>query len=198
MTSSIFALGYHERVENNTPAPAFLKHLRQAAFARVYSAYKNVSIFFGRPPRIYQKYCCLDILRYRAEAHPYHNQHDDPRQYSSWDIYDKFDYMADTRWSASCAVIKEEILDLYREQNRDEKFRRAQSVRKFNSYPTYKHRLTTNSAMQADAEALWLQLPSHFRLEGDRTSCDRRPIERDSWSALGLITFMSSFCCTWH
>lgn len=97
VTRSIFALGYHERVENNTPAPAFLKHLRQAAFARVYSPDKNVSIFFGRPPRIHQKYRCLDLLRYRAEAHPDHNQHDDPRQYSSWDIDDKFDYMADTR-----------------------------------------------------------------------------------------------------
>lgn len=33
--------------------------------------------------------------------------------------------------------------------------------------------------MQSDAEALWLLLPSHFRLEGDLMSCDRRPIERD-------------------
>ena len=51
---------------------------------------------------------------------------------------DKFDYMADTRWSACCAVNKEEILDLYREQNRDERFRRAQSVQNFRSYPKFK------------------------------------------------------------
>ena len=124
--SSLFALGYHERVEHRTPVPTFLKHLRQAAFARVYSADKNVSIFFGRPPRIHRKYCHIDLLRYRAEFAPGLGELIG-KQYRQRS-FNGFDYTADTQWSASCAVLKEEILDLYKEENCDERIRKSALV----------------------------------------------------------------------
>lgn len=124
--SSLFALGYHERVEHRVPVPTFLKHLRQDAFARVYSADKNVSIFFGRPPRIHKKYCRVDLLRYRAEIAPGPGELIE-KQYR-WRSFNGFDYTADTQWSASCAVLKEEILDLYREENYDQRIRKAALV----------------------------------------------------------------------
>ena len=111
-------------MEHSIPVPIFLKHLRQAAFARVYSADKNVSIFFGRPPRIHKKYCRVELLRYHAE-----DTLEDP-DFAWWEhpfrpAADHFDYTADTQWSASCALLKEEILDLYREKDDNERTRKA-------------------------------------------------------------------------
>src|SRR6478736_6604121 len=57
LSSSLFALGYHQQLESSGPIPPFLRSLRQAAFACSYSADKNVSIFLGRPPRISRKFC---------------------------------------------------------------------------------------------------------------------------------------------
>lgn len=95
MASTLFALGYHEQIENGQPTPAFLQEIRKAAFARAYSADKNVSIFLGRPPRILKKYSRMDLI---GRLDPY-----------------EADYVIDTRWSALCAVLKEEVLDLPRE-----------------------------------------------------------------------------------
>lgn len=52
--SSLFALGYHEQIGNKSPP--FLSNLRKAAFARAYSADKNIAVFLGRPPRLHRKY----------------------------------------------------------------------------------------------------------------------------------------------
>lgn len=110
MTSSLFALGYHEQLETKARAPQFLKDLRQAAFARAYSADKNVAIFLGRPPRILRKY---------SRVLPRHVQ---------WRPDETYSLMADTKWSALCAILKEDILDLSREENYDERTRKARSV----------------------------------------------------------------------
>ncbi|EKG15158.1 hypothetical protein MPH_07604, partial [Macrophomina phaseolina MS6] len=142
VTSSLFALGYHEQLDNKTPAPRFLQDLRQAAFARAYSADKNVALFLGRPPRILRKY---------SRVLPRH---------VSWDPEESYSLMADTRWSSLCAILKEDILDLSREENYDERIRKAREI-------------------QADAEVQWAALPQHFRLEGSLKTCDRRPVERD-------------------
>lgn len=110
MTSSLFALGYHERLENKTPTPQFLRDLRQAAFARAYSADKNLAIFLGRPPRVLQKY---------AKVLP---------RYVQWTPDESYSLLADTRWSALCAVLKEDILDLPREESYEERIRKARLV----------------------------------------------------------------------
>jgi hypothetical protein len=97
--SSLFALGYHQQLEGNSPAtPAFLAELRGAYFARAYSADKNISIFLGRPPRIHRRYC-----RFRLPGFGDHQ----------WKMDLPFDYLVDTQWSALCAILKEEILDLF-------------------------------------------------------------------------------------
>lgn len=45
MTSSLFALGFHEHTRADKCCPEFLKNIREAAFAFTYSADKDVSIF---------------------------------------------------------------------------------------------------------------------------------------------------------
>lgn len=108
--SSLFALGYHENFGNAKNNPAFLIQLRQGAFERAYSADKNIAIFMGRPPRLHRKYC--RIVRRRVE----------------WAPNESFTYLADTRWSAVLAVLKEDILDLFQEENHDDRIRKARLV----------------------------------------------------------------------
>ncbi|KAF2138152.1 uncharacterized protein K452DRAFT_235039 [Aplosporella prunicola CBS 121167] len=138
VVSSLFALGYHEKFDG-TP---FISSIRQLTFARAYSADKNISVFLGRPPRIHQKYCQVLDRNFQ------------------WAQDEKFSYAVDTQWSALCAVLKEDILDLFREEDYDKKIERA-------------------GAIQADAEAQWEALPPQFRLEGALKACDRHPVERD-------------------
>lgn len=52
LIASIYALGYHEKLDNYPDCPLFLTELRKAVSARVYSGDKNVAIFLGRPPRM--------------------------------------------------------------------------------------------------------------------------------------------------
>ncbi|KAH6879435.1 fungal transcriptional regulatory protein, partial [Thelonectria olida] len=141
MTSSLFALGYHQQLERNPGAPTFLTDLRRAAFARAYSADKNVSIFLGRPPRIHRKYCHFYLPGHDIEI--------------TQDV--TYDYVFETGWTALCAVLKEEILDLFdaaASEDRDQK------------------------AEQANL-AQWTALPSKFRLEGPLKLCSPQPVMRD-------------------
>ena len=74
-----------------------------------------------------------------------------------------------------CARLKEETLELAREDDNEERLRKAgfvqwQSRTYFTNY---------FSVIQAHAEAQWLALPPQFRLEGPLKLCDRKPIERD-------------------
>ncbi|KAJ0116896.1 hypothetical protein J7T55_003310 [Diaporthe amygdali] len=58
LSSSLFALGYHESVEESNPnVPSFVVDLRKACFARIYTADKSLAVFLGRPPRISKDYC---------------------------------------------------------------------------------------------------------------------------------------------
>lgn len=104
--SSIYALGYHERVDLTALNPITLESLRIAAFCRAYSADKNVSIFLGRPPRMHRKH---SSLKWSAEAidHLFHLT--SPREV--------FDYVLETRWTVACAILKERVLDLALERN---------------------------------------------------------------------------------
>lgn len=127
MISSLYALGYHEQVESNASLPAFLKDLRRAAFARAYSADKNLSIFLGRPPRIHRKYCRFNLPGYIAE----NAQERRPSvvgQRIQWTGNEGFDYMMDTKWSALCALLKEDILDLFHKETQSERLQSARSV----------------------------------------------------------------------
>ncbi|KAF2655684.1 hypothetical protein K491DRAFT_410576 [Lophiostoma macrostomum CBS 122681] len=157
--SSLFALGYHENVGNETTTPSFLRNLRRAAFARAYSADKNVSIFLGRPPRLLQKYCHFELPGYGPDHARVIRSSNSHRQFN-WAPDEDFNYGIDTRWSALCAVLKEEALDLFR-------------------MPNYTERAESAQRIQADAEAQWSALPERFRLDSPLKSYDCQPKERD-------------------
>jgi len=114
LSSSLFALGYHQQLESSGPIPPFLRSLRQAAFACSYSADKNVSIFLGRPPRISRKFCHFRQLSLDA----YYSY--------DWAADSQLDLFADTRWAALCAILKEEIIvELFGEERFDNRVEKA-------------------------------------------------------------------------
>jgi hypothetical protein len=127
-------------MENPRPIPPFLRTIRQAAFGTSYSADKNVSIFLGRPPRILKKFCHLEQAYFST----------------SWNEDSPLDFYTDTRWSAQCAVLKEDIMvELFgteRNQDRHHKVSQIQSL----------------------AQTQWLALPKRFRLEAPMKSYHHR------------------------
>lgn len=123
VASSLFALGYHQDTKNSAPVPAFLKDLRQAIFARAYSADKNISIFLGRPSRIHRQQCLFRLPGQDSEtsiSSPYFSP-----EWPEWGQQEQFDYKADTRWYALCAALKEDVLQLFGEECYEERMRRA-------------------------------------------------------------------------
>ncbi|KAF7537182.1 hypothetical protein G7Z17_g12902 [Cylindrodendrum hubeiense] len=62
LASSLFALGYHEKIDTATSnIPPFVAELRKAAFARIYTGDKSLAVFLGRPPRIAKAYCTFQL-----------------------------------------------------------------------------------------------------------------------------------------
>ncbi|PSN72388.1 hypothetical protein BS50DRAFT_485249 [Corynespora cassiicola Philippines] len=179
VVSSLFALGYHERVLQGTPVPDFLRELRQAAFARAYSADKNVSIFLGRPPRASSKYCHFELPG-GAQNGGYSNTSQQP---FIWPPDEPFDFVIETRWSSICAILKEEALDLFREKNHADRVQKAQTI-------------------QSRAEAQWAALPAHFRLTTPLKSHNCSPLERDFLASARLnylhIHFLTSLSLQQH
>ena len=101
-----------------------MKDLRRAAFARAYSADKNLSIFLGRPPRINHKYCRFQVLGQVTQRFPGDDNPALPWQFPR-EKDASFDYIIDTWWSVLCARLKEETLELAREDNNEERLRKA-------------------------------------------------------------------------
>ncbi|KAE8148251.1 hypothetical protein BDV25DRAFT_141966 [Aspergillus avenaceus] len=156
VAASLYALGYHQQqTESFRSAPRFLRELRQIAFCRTYSADKNVSIFLGRPPRILRKFCHFYLpgtsmqLAQRASRRP-----------AGWDPTEKPNFATDSKWAALCGILKEDILDLFTEENYEERAQRGQLI-------------------DADAQAQWNAVPANYRLQSSLKACDRRPVERD-------------------
>lgn len=83
--------------------------LRKSAFARIYSADKNIAIFLGRPPRMNKRFCHFQIPSCQVETPSHGGIH-------SWDPETKPGYRADTRWSAICASLKEEVWELLQDK----------------------------------------------------------------------------------
>jgi hypothetical protein len=98
LSSSIFALGYHQDILGPAPVPPFLQSIRQAAFACSYSADKNVSLFLGRPPRILKNFCRF----HQPGLEAYFS--------GEWEPDTPIDFYADVRWAALCALLKEDIM----------------------------------------------------------------------------------------
>lgn len=138
MISSLFALGYHEQLGDVHTTPEFLRELRFVAFSRTYSADKNCSIFLGRPPRMSKRYCPTTD---RPEM-----WHDDER----------FTYRADTRVHGVCASLKEDILDLKRE-DQTTRLQKARSV----TASTRSRKPTLTQSASCD----WLLHPNGLRYQ---------------------------------
>ena len=98
------------------------------AFARVYSADRNVSIFLGRPPRMSQQYCRFQIPGEAAVTVRVDSAHNS-LSHLNWKEKAGFDYETETRWSAICAALKEKILDVNRVDQVDGLSSKLQSVR---------------------------------------------------------------------
>ncbi|KAJ4263359.1 hypothetical protein NW762_006178 [Fusarium torreyae] len=113
VVSSLFALGYHQDIEGHGILPPFLRDLRRAAFTNCYSSDKDVSIFLGRPPRISRKFCNLNMLGLGS---------------NEWSPDSVFNFIAESRWAAMCAILKEDILELSGAKDMDERSQMARSA----------------------------------------------------------------------
>ena len=123
--SSLFALGYHDDSQGAAEGPTFLRHLRNTAFARTYSADKNVSIFLGRPPRLLRKYCSFRVPESSAIQRESNGTTSNLPVFQEWTSNGEFDYSMDTRWSACCASFKEDVLNLIGEEDQVVRTERA-------------------------------------------------------------------------
>lgn len=131
MTSCLSALGYHESLRSASSSPPFLVQLRNIAFARAYSGDKNVSIFLGRPPRMYSKFCriksIIDELSVEVEK-------PSPRADTVTRQSEYSEFVLETWWTASCALLKEQILELRSLRDEAERNEKARFV---TSLPAY-------------------------------------------------------------
>lgn len=171
LATSLVTLGYHERIDQQAPdVPDFVLELRKAIFARIYWADKTLSIFMGRPPRIILGFCNFQA--------PLLIMNDDPVR------PEVINYVADTRFSAKFAVIKEHSLEIFRKRHADDQAEMVVRARQ-------------------DLERLWLDMPPHFRLETSLADCTGTPFARDfcvnqrleclhTHFLLGLITLQKS------
>ncbi|XPS75913.1 hypothetical protein M3J09_007977 [Ascochyta lentis] len=70
----------------------------------------SCSIFLGRPPRMLKRYCPIADLP------------------ETWEAGERFSYRADTRVHGICALLKEDVLDLQKE-NQIIRIQRANNIR---------------------------------------------------------------------
>lgn len=131
LASSLFALGYHEKLDERRPTiPPYIAQLRKASLSRIYTGDKSLAIFLGRPPRIVKPYCVLQLpendpciwddnadttdetedLGLPAEVQPGLASH-------VFSDMDPINCTADTCCAAVFALLKEEILELFRHQD---------------------------------------------------------------------------------
>ena len=119
--SSISTLGYHERLDTKPDTPQFIIQLRKTVSARVYSADKNVALFLGRPLRMSKRFFHFHLPDTRpstlSEVPPTYDALDS----HGWHPDSAIDYSSETRWSALCASIKEEIMELLFDRSRTDR-----------------------------------------------------------------------------
>lgn len=127
VASTLFALGYHEKIEVDfPPVPLFVAELRRSCFARVYAADKSLAVFLGRPPRVIKEFCYFQVPLKMASTW---NDTDDTikrDRNSPWSIQGSsrepndeqaLNYTSDTVCAAVFAFLKEEVLQLFRKRH---------------------------------------------------------------------------------
>lgn len=131
VASSLFALGYHEKIdEDSYDIPLFVAELRRSCFARIYAADKSLAIFLGRPPRIMKEFCYFQLptkfVSVWEEPDTTEKNGSSPmsspmitgreRDVEEHNNEQVLNYTSDTFCSALFAVIKEEVLQLFRKR----------------------------------------------------------------------------------
>ncbi|CAG8362044.1 unnamed protein product [Penicillium salamii] len=167
VVSSMFALGYHENVEKSKPPiPNFLAELRKTAWAITYSADKNVAIFLGRPPRMSKRFCHFQIPLNPPDSELVNvtNAWD---RHTTWRVDTPFCYRAGIRWAALCSALKEDVLELLRDKQRENFGQKANAVRE-------------KAAIQ------WAKLPSEFKLSSTLKECSGDAFKRDMLASMRL------------
>ncbi|KAF4839579.1 hypothetical protein CGCSCA4_v011088 [Colletotrichum siamense] len=178
--ASITALGYHQKPSGPVSAPLFLVELRKTAFARIYSADKNFSIFLGRSPRLSKRFCHLQVPQGRLILDSEEQDQPTSDKTEDWTQDAQACYRADTRWSAQCASLKEDILAMLFGDCRDICMEKIKLIRE-------------------RAQSQWMLLPPSLRLEGSMKRSDRTPFERDFLISARLnylhILFLTQLVC---
>ncbi|KAJ3543636.1 hypothetical protein NM208_g3469 [Fusarium decemcellulare] len=171
VASSLFALGYHEKIQEDTSdIPLFIVELRKACFARIYAADKSLAVFLGRPPRIVKDYCHFKLPKnlpgiwdddqiLTSGTHPL-SPVDGGASSQIMHQREHINYVADTRCSALFASFKEEVLQLFRQRN---------VLNQAESFCQLRERVAQQ----------WHDLPGHFHLTSSLRDCNQGPFERD-------------------
>ncbi|RSL56410.1 hypothetical protein CEP54_008837 [Fusarium duplospermum] len=171
--ASVFALGYHENLDAKTNTPEFLIQLRKAAFARIYSADKNGSLFLGRPPRLSKRFSCFQLPDSRLPL-DCATATLEPIGTREWDPESVMNYRAETRWSALCAFVKEEVMELMFDSSCTDCRQKIE-------------------ALQEMADSQWNALPAHFRLSTSIKQHSEIPFERDFVASTRLNYLHTTF-----
>lgn len=145
LASSLYALGYHERTDEDTPAiPPYIDQLRKATLSRIYTGDKSLAIFLGRPPRIVKSYCTLQLpvnepgFWTQRTIQSGENERSEPASATPQSPTptalrdtNPINYTADTCCAAVFAYLKEEILGIFRARDLQYRAEKAMSVAKF-------------------------------------------------------------------
>lgn len=113
-------MGLNEQITDNPTMPKFFTELRRSIFAQIYSDDKNMAVFLGRPPRLNRTFCCFQLpssswngtLRDTTVQRPL----SDPNR-TFFGPDDQVDYVTGLRWTACCASLKEDILEVLQEHD---------------------------------------------------------------------------------
>lgn len=125
VASSLFALGYHEEIDEAAAnIPIFVAELRRAVLARAYAADKSLAVFLGRPSRILKSYRTLQLPRNIPGIW------NDETALENLDpaLPEIINYTSDTCCSARFASLKEDVLELFRHRNSDSETDQARLV----------------------------------------------------------------------
>ncbi|KAH8122896.1 hypothetical protein LI328DRAFT_169252 [Trichoderma asperelloides] len=171
VASTLFALGYHEKIEeDSSDIPLFVAELRRSCFARVYAADKSLAVFLGRPPRVMKEFCYFqvplkmtstwndadDTIK-RDSNSPLPHQTRSGREPSDDQA---LNYTSDTVCAAVFALLKEEVLQLFRKRHA---FCETDII----------------NDLRQRIDQQWQDLPPHYRLTTSLKDCPLGPFSRD-------------------
>ncbi|EPE02816.1 zn 2cys6 transcription factor [Ophiostoma piceae UAMH 11346] len=148
--SSVYALGYHQKMEVDARSPQYIVELRRTVFCSLFSADKNVAIFLGRPPRMSQHFCVFQT--------PLHDNDGD--EIHIWRPNTPVCYRSEMRWAALCAFRKELIVELLSQKKNGDLVQKASEIRR----------------IQMEQ---WEALPAHFKFETSLKQASQSPFGRD-------------------